>query len=207
MGIFDLFRQIEKKDSAGGPVTHIIVGLGNPGAKYEKTRHNIGFLALDFIAEKCGARIDRAKFRALVGEGNIAGARVLFMKPETFMNNSGEAVSAAASFYKIPPERIIILHDEISFSPSVIRIRRKGSAGGHNGLKSIISHLSSEEFPRIKIGVGQKPRPDYDLADWVLGVMPEADMAAARARFPDIMAAAELLVLGRADEAMNKYSK
>ena len=207
MGIFDLFRQIEKKDSAGGPVTHIIVGLGNPGAKYEKTRHNIGFLALDFIAEKCGARIDRAKFRALVGEGNIAGARVLFMKPETFMNNSGEAVSAAASFYKIPPERIIVLHDEISFSPSVIRIRRKGSAGGHNGLKSIISHLSSEEFPRIKIGVGQKPRPDYDLADWVLGVMPEADMAAARARFPDIMAAAELLVLGRADEAMNKYSK
>lgn len=207
MGIFDLFRQIEKNGTSAGPVTHIIAGLGNPGQKYQKTRHNIGFLALDYIAEKCGVRIDRAKFRALVGEGNIAGARVLFMKPETFMNNSGEAIGAAADFYKIPPERVIVLHDEISFSPSVIRIRRKGSAGGHNGLKSIIAHLSSEDFPRIKIGVGQKPSSDYDLADWVLGVMPEADMAAVRERFSDILAAAELLVLGKTDEAMNKYSK
>ena len=207
MGIFDLFKQIEKQSAAAGPVTHIIAGLGNPGQKYEKTRHNIGFLALDYIAEKYGIRVDRVKFRALVGEGNIAGARVLLMKPETFMNNSGEAIGAAADFYKIPPERVIVLHDEISFSPSVIRIRRKGSAGGHNGLKSIISHLSSEEFPRIKIGVGEKPRPDFDLADWVLGVMPEADAAAVRERFSDIAAAAELLVLGKTDEAMNKYSK
>lgn len=204
--IFDLFKKIEAKEERS-PLTHIIVGLGNPGEKYAKTRHNAGFLALDYIAEKCGVKVTRAKFNALVGEGTVGGARVLLMKPETFMNNSGEAVSVAAGFYKIPPENIVILHDEISFEPSVIRIRRKGSAGGHNGIKSIIERLSSDEFPRIKIGVGKKPHPDYDLVDWVLGVMPEGDAEKMRARFDDILRAVELTVTGKIDEAMNKYSK
>lgn len=203
--IFDLFKKIEKKEDMA-PITHIIAGLGNPGGEYASTRHNIGFCALDFIAERMGARVDRAKFRALVGEGKIGGARVLLMKPQTYMNNSGEAISEAAAFYKIPPENIIVLHDEISFEPGVFRIRRKGSAGGHNGLKSIIAHVG-EGFPRIKIGVGKKPTPEYDLVNWVLGKLPKADSEEIEKRFPDIFASCELIVGGKTDEAMNKYSK
>ena len=203
--IFDLFKKIEKPPV--GPVSFIIVGLGNVGRQYELTRHNAGFLAIDRIAEKQNARIDRVKFNAMVGECVIGGERVLLMKPTTLMNLSGKAVGEAASFYKIPPERVLVLHDEISFDPGVIRIRRKGSAGGHNGLKSLISHLGSEEFPRIKIGVGKKPSPEYDLADWVLGKMPEPDMKAMSARFDDIATAAELIVRGDIDGAMARFSK
>ena len=150
--IFDLFKKIEKKADTT-PVGFIIAGLGNPGQQYQKTRHNVGFVAVDYIAEKLGVKIDRAKFHALVTEVKIGECRALLMKPETYMNNSGVAVGEAAAFYKIPPERVLVLHDEISFDPGILRIRRKGSAGGHNGLKSIIAHLASEEFPRIKIGV------------------------------------------------------
>ena len=203
--IFDLFKKIETAPQ--GPVSFIIVGLGNIGKQYEMTRHNAGFLAIDRIAEKYGTRIDRVKFHATVGECNIGGKRVLLMKPTTLMNLSGVAVGEAASFYKIPPENVLVLHDEISFDPGMLRIRRKGSAGGHNGLKSLISSLASEEFPRIKIGVGKKPNPQYDLADWVLGKMPEADMKAMSARFDDIADAAEMIVSGRIDDAMAKYSK
>ena len=204
--IFDLFKKIESEPKAA-PVSFIIVGLGNIGKQYEQTRHNAGFLAIDRIAEKYGARIDRLKFHATVGECNIAGARVLLMKPTTLMNNSGVAVGEAAAFYKIPPERVLVLHDEISFEPGKIRIRRKGSAGGHNGLKSINAHLPGEDFPRIKIGIGKKPSPDYDLANWVLGKMPEADIRAMSDRFDDIADAAELIVKGDIDTAMAKYSK
>ena len=130
--IFDLFKKIEKND-AGGPPDAIVVGLGNPGEKYECTRHNAGFMAIDYIAERLGTRIDRVKFRSLITEARIGTSRVLLMKPETFMNNSGEAIAAAAKFYKIPPERVIVLHDEISFDVGIMRIRRRGSAGGHNG--------------------------------------------------------------------------
>lgn len=203
--IFDLFKKIETAPQ--GPVSFIIVGLGNIGKQYEMTRHNAGFLAIDRIAEKYGVKIDRVKFRATVGECTIGGKRVLLMKPTTLMNLSGLAVGEAASFYKIPPENVLVLHDEISFDPGIIRIRRKGSAGGHNGLKSLISSLASEEFPRIKIGVGKKPNPQYDLADWVLGKMPEADMKAMSARFDDIATAAEMIVSGRIDDAMAKFSK
>lgn len=203
--IFDLFKKIETAPQ--GPVSFIIVGLGNIGKQYEMTRHNAGFLAIDRIAEKYGTRIDRVKFHATVGECTIGGKRVLLMKPTTLMNLSGVAVGEAASFYKIPPENVLVLHDEISFDPGIIRIRRKGSAGGHNGLKSLISSLASDEFPRIKIGVGKKPNPEYDLADWVLGKMPEADMKAMSARFDDIATAAEMIVSGRIDDAMAKYSK
>lgn len=203
--IFDLFKKIETAPQ--GPVSFIIVGLGNIGKQYEMTRHNAGFLAIDRIAEKYGTRIDRVKFHATVGECTIGGKRVLLMKPTTLMNLSGVAVGEAASFYKIPPENVLVLHDEISFDPGMLRIRRKGSAGGHNGLKSLISSLASDEFPRIKIGVGKKPNPQYDLADWVLGKMPEADMKAMSARFDDIATAAEMIVSGRIDDAMAKYSK
>ncbi len=204
--IFDLFKKIEQKRDTG-PVEYIIAGLGNPGREYERTRHNIGFLTVDFIAERAGVKMDRAKFHALVGEAQIGGVRTLLMKPETFMNNSGAAIAEAAAFYKIPPEKILVLHDEISFEPGLLRIRRKGSAGGHNGLKSIISHIGSEEFPRIKIGVGKKPSPEYDLADWVLGKLPEGDLGLIKTRFTDMERAAELIVSGKIEDAMARFSK
>ena len=204
--IFDLFKQIEKKPDTA-PVSFIIAGLGNIGKQYERTRHNAGFLAIDYIADKLGVKIDRVKFHSTVAEASVCGVRVLLMKPTTLMNTSGVAIGEAAAFYKIPPERVLVLHDEISFDPGVIRIRRKGSAGGHNGLKSIIAHLSSDEFPRVKIGVGKKPTPEYDLVDWVLGRFSESDITAMSARFADIYAAATDIVSGQIDSAMNKYSK
>ena len=204
--IFDLFKKIETKSSTL-PVTHIVVGLGNIGKQYEKTRHNAGFLAIDRIAERCGVKIDRVKFHATVSEANLGGSRVLLVKPTTLMNNSGVAIGEAAAFYKIPAENVIVLHDEISFDPGIIRIRRKGSAGGHNGLKSVIAHLSSEDFPRIKIGVGKKPSPEYDLVDFVLGKFPEGDLKAIEGRFDDIADAVEDMIRGNIDAAMNKYSK
>jgi PTH1 family peptidyl-tRNA hydrolase len=204
--IFDLFKKIEQKEDPT-PLTYIVAGLGNPGDEYKLTRHNIGFLAIDYIAQKCGVRIDRVKFHALVSEARIGGVRVLLMKPTTFMNNSGIAIGEAAAFYKVPPENVIVLHDEISFAPGLFRIRRKGSAGGHNGLKSIIAQLGSDAFPRVKIGVGQKPSPDYDLVSWVLGKFPKADLDLIGAKYPDIYSSVELMVMGKIDEAMNKYSK
>ena len=204
--IFDLFKKIEKQ-SDPTPVSYIVAGLGNIGKQYERTRHNAGFLAIDYIADKCGAKIDRVKFHSTVTEVTLGGARVLLMKPSTLMNNSGVAIGEAAAFYKIPPERVLVLHDEISFDAGIIRIRRKGSAGGHNGLKSIIAHLASEDFPRIKIGVGKKPSPEYDLADWVLSKFPEPDFKAMCDRFADIHAATEDIIRGNVDAAMNKYSK
>lgn len=205
--IFDLFKKIEASHKPKAPITHIVAGLGNIGKTYERTRHNAGFLAIDYIAEKIGARIDRVKFHATVAEAEIGGTGVLLMKPATFMNNSGVAIAEAAAFYKIPPENVIILHDEISFDPGIIRIRRKGSAGGHNGLKSIIAHLGSQDFPRIKIGVGKKPSPEYDLADFVLGKFPEDDLKKLSERYPDIHSATELIVKGNIEDAMQKFSK
>ena len=204
--IFDLFKKIETS-STGAPITHIVVGLGNIGKEYEKTRHNAGFIAIDALAEKYGARIDRVKFHATVAEASICGKRVLLMKPTTFMNNSGVAIAEAASFYKIPPENVIVLHDEINFDVGVMRIRRKGSAGGHNGLKSIIAHLGSDAFPRIKIGVGNKPSPDYDLVDFVLGKFSSEDLSVLSEENSRIISAVELMLDGKIEEAMNKYSR
>ena len=204
--IFDLFKKIEKKADTT-PVSFIIAGLGNPGQQYQKTRHNVGFVAVDYIAAKLGVKIDRAKFHSLVAEAKIGEVRVLLMKPETYMNNSGVAIGEAAAFYKIPAERVLVLHDEISFEPGLMRIRRKGSAGGHNGLKSIIAHLASEDFPRVKIGVGKKPTPEYDLADWVLGKLPKDHSDKIDERLDDIFCAAQLIADGKIDDAMQKYSK
>ena len=204
--IFDLFKKIESS-AKNEPISAIVVGLGNPGDKYARTRHNAGFMAIDYIANKCGAKIDRAKFHSLVAEVTIGERRVLLMKPETFMNNSGVAVGEAKSFYKISNDNVIVLHDEISFEPGIIRIRRKGSAGGHNGLKSIIEHLPGEDFPRVKIGVGKKPTPEYDLADWVLGKMSVEGLKSLEERYSDIDDAVRLILNGKIDEAMARHSK
>ena len=203
--IFDLFKQIAQKKeetSVGTPITHLVVGLGNPGDKYFHTRHNAGFLALDYISQKAGVKIDRSKFKALVGETNIANKRVLLMKPQTFMNNSGEAVAEAAGFYKLPPENIIVISDDISLDVGRMRVRRDGSAGGHNGIKSIIACIGSDKFPRIKIGVGQKPHPEFDLADWVLSEFGKEDKEKLFTMFGYANDGLEKLLSGDADGAM-----
>ena len=183
----------------------IIVGLGNPGKKYEGTRHNAGFAALDHVAEKWGVRVTKAKFDALTGTGTAAGVKVLLMKPQTFMNLSGDAVRKAADFYKVPPERIIVLFDDISLAPGRLRIRKTGSAGGHNGIKSIIGNIG-QDFPRVKIGVGEKPRPEYDLADWVLSKFSAEERKALESTFGHANDAVELIVDGKIDQAMNQFN-
>jgi PTH1 family peptidyl-tRNA hydrolase len=205
--IFSLFRKIESERVPEGLITHLVVGLGNPGAEYQGTRHNVGFMALDEIAASAGATVSRLRFRALTGEGSIGGCRVLFMKPQTYMNLSGEAVGEAASFYKIPPERVIVLCDDISFAPGRVRIRRSGSAGGHNGLKSIIASLGSDAFVRFKIGVGERVDKSQDLADFVLGKFPPADREALSGLLSRLPEALTLWLSGKEDEALNKFSK
>lgn len=194
-----------QRESAGGP-SWLIVGLGNPDKKYEKTRHNTGFMALDAIAADWSIAVNRKKFEALVGEGTAAGERVLLMKPQTYMNLSGAAVEKAASFYKIPPERILVLFDDISLPPGKLRIRRKGSHGGHNGIRSIIDYLQSDAFPRVKLGVGEKPHPDYDLADWVLSVFKSDELQEVQAAASHCPEIAALILKGQIDEAMNRFN-
>ena len=146
----------------------LIVGLGNPGPEYAKTRHNVGFRCLDLLAEKLGVRVDKAKFQGLYGQTDYHGNRLYLLKPLTYMNLSGRSVLQLSAFFQVPPQRIIVLFDDISLEPGRLRVRPNGSAGGHNGIKSIIAELGSQEFPRVKIGVGAKPHPDFDLAAWVL---------------------------------------
>lgn len=186
-------------------VDWLVVGLGNPGANYERTRHNTGFRALDALAEAWGIRVTRSKFDALVGSGTAAGQSVLLMKPQTYMNLSGTAVAQAARFYKVPAERVLVLYDDISLAPGRLRIRAEGSAGGHNGVKSLIDVLGNV-FPRIKIGVGEKPRPEYDLADWVLSTLTQAEAKAIEDRGEDIRAAAEMIMKGQLTAAQSKYN-
>lgn len=183
----------------------LIVGLGNPGKKYEATHHNAGFMALDTLAKELGVSVTRAKFDALTAPATIAGHKVLLLKPQTYMNLSGDAVYKAASFYKIPPQNVIVLYDDISLVPGRLRIRQKGSAGGHNGIKSIIAAIG-DEFPRIKIGVGERRSGEADLADFVLAKFSKADGEAMTARFDDICAAVELIIKGDTATAMNRYN-
>lgn len=169
MSIFDKFRQISKQDDTpAGPVEYIIAGLGNPGEKYEGTRHNAGFIVMDALAEKLGFEMKKLKFKSLCADVSVSGKHCLVMKPSTFMNNSGQAISEAMNYYKLDIEHVVIVYDDISLEPGKLRIRRKGSDGGHNGIKSIIYLTGEDTFPRIKMGVGKKPHPKYDLADWVL---------------------------------------
>jgi PTH1 family peptidyl-tRNA hydrolase len=195
----------KSKASAGG-VEAIVVGLGNPGRQYEGTRHNIGWRALDAAAEAWGGKIVKSKHKALTDTVTVNGKKVLLMKPQTFMNASGEAVGDAAKFYKVAPQNVIVLSDDIALAPGVLRIRKTGSAGGHNGLKSIIAHLGSQDFLRLRIGVGEKPHPEYDLADWVLGKFSPADNKVIDERMADIVAALELMIAGEPDKAISKYN-
>ncbi len=189
-----------------GKIEYIIAGLGNPGSRYEDTRHNVGFMAMDTLLKAEGIELKRLKFHAFIADEMIAGKRCLLMKPQTMMNLSGEAIIEAANYYNIPEENIIVLYDDISLDVGKTRIRRKGSAGGHNGIKSIISCLGSEAFPRVKIGVGKKPHPDYELKDWVLSEFSAADQKALAPALEHAAEAVKLIVQGDIDQAMNLYN-
>ena len=184
----------------------LIAGLGNPDAKYDGTRHNAGFEALDYLAAQWQCDIAKAKWQGLYGTAQVNGHKVVLLKPLTYMNLSGQSIAPAANFYKIPADHIIVLCDDITQAPGKLRIRPSGSAGGHNGLKSIIARLGGENFPRIRIGVGAKPHPDYDLAAWVLGKFPAEDAKALSGRYPDLEAAAKLIMDGKLGLAQSKYN-
>ena len=206
MSIFDIFKKIESEKKPQAPIDFIIAGLGNPGTKYEDTRHNCGFMAAEILAEQLGVQLKKLRFKSLTAEAEIGGRRCLIMKPTTFMNNSGDAIEEAAHFYKIPPENILIIYDDISLDVGRLRIRGKGSDGGHNGMKSIILRLNTDEFPRIRVGVGKKPRPDYDLADWVLSRFTKAEGELLMPALTNAAEAAKLITEGKLNDAMNKYN-
>lgn len=189
-----------------GTFDYLIVGLGNPGRQYETTRHNAGFICLDLLAEKYNVKVNKLKFKSLMGEVRIGGARCLLLKPQTYMNLSGEAVRDAVEFYKIPPERIIVIFDDISLEPGKLRIRRKGSAGTHNGMKNIIYHLKTDMIPRIKIGVGERPNPEYDLADWVLSHFTKKEAEEIKKAAENSIGAVELMVKDQIDKAMSDFN-
>ena len=206
--IFELFKKISSENTVSRePISHIVVGLGNPGAQYLHTRHNAGFLAIDYICNKYNARVNKSAHKGLVGEATIAGKRVLLVKPQTFMNLSGECVRAALDFYKIKPERHIIIYDDISLDVGRLRVRRDGSAGGHNGIKSIIEHTGTQIFPRIKVGVGQKPHPNYDLASWVLSEFKDDELKALEGTFPTVCEGLEKILSASIDDAMQICNK
>lgn len=188
-------------------VDFIIAGLGNPGKKYEGTRHNTGFLALEALADMLSVKVNRIKFKSFCGECQIGGHHVLLMMPQTYMNASGEAVVEAMRFYKLKPEQVLVMFDDISLPAGTVRVRRKGSDGGQKGMRSIITLCGSDEFPRIKIGVGEKPHPDYDLADWVLSRFSKEEAAKMLEAAKTAAEAACIIAQGDIDGAMNKYSK
>ena len=184
----------------------LIAGLGNPGPEYEKTRHNTGFMSLDLLAARLQVKVSKERFKALTAQADFDGQRLFLMKPLTYMNASGIAIEAAAHFYKIPPERVLVLFDDISLPVGKLRIRKNGSAGGHNGIKSIISSLSTDAFPRVKVGVGDKPHPDYDLADWVLSNIPKEDQEAFQTALHHAAEAALCIVESGTEKAASAYN-
>ncbi len=202
--MFDRFRK--KTYASVGTPEFIVVGLGNPDRKYTLTRHNSGFLCVDMLSEKLNFRVDKLKFKSLIADTTINGHRCIVMKPQTYMNNSGEAIRECANFYKIKPENIIVVYDDISLDVGKLRIRRKGTDGGHNGIKSIIYHLNNDQFPRIKVGCGKKPHPDYNLADWVLSEFKKDELKALEPALENACKAIELLLDNQIDKAMNLYN-
>jgi len=196
-----------KKKFSNATYNYLIVGLGNPESKYEKTRHNAGFMGVDTLAEKLGVRFDKMKFNALIADAKIGEYRCLLMKPQTYMNNSGQAVRDAMQFYKLIPENVIIIFDDISLDVGGLRLRRKGSDGGQKGMRSIIELTGSDEYKRIKIGVGKKPHPEYDLADWVLSKFKKDEEAVLSQILKLSAEAAECIVKEGIDNAMNKYNR
>lgn len=202
-----MFNRFRKKTYASvGTPEFIVVGLGNPGGKYTLTRHNSGFLCVDMLSQKLNFRVDKLKFKSLIADTTINGHRCIVMKPQTYMNNSGEAVRECASFYKIPPERIIVISDDTSLDIGKMRIKRKGSDGGQKGLRSIIYHMNSDNFPRVKIGVGKKPHPDYDMADWVLSEFKKDEQKVLEPVLENACKALELMLDNQIDKAMNLYN-
>ncbi len=207
MSIFDIFDRISSDSSrAGGKIEYIIAGLGNPGMEYDNTRHNAGFNVLDTLASQLGENISRLKFKGKTAEASIGGKRCLLLKPTTYMNNSGESIVQAMEFYKLDIAHVIVVCDDISLDTGKLRIRRKGSHGGHNGLRSICELTGSDDFPRIKIGVGKKPHPDYDLAKWVLGKFGKEDAERMKESAENACECIKLMVQDKTDEAMNKYN-
>lgn len=184
----------------------LIVGLGNPGREYERTRHNCGFRAVELLAEKLGCKIDKSKFQGLYGQVNYGGKKLLLLKPLTYMNLSGRSVLQLSAYFNIPPQRIIVLFDDISLEPGRLRIRADGSAGGHNGIKSIIQEVGSQAFPRIKIGVGSKPNPEYDLADWVLSTFSAKEEKALAVALENAADAALTIIDKGIPEAANRFN-
>lgn len=189
-----------------GGAEWIVAFLGNPGLKYNGTRHNAGFMAADAMEKKLGVSINKMRFKALTQTADIGGKKVLLMKPQTYMNLSGDAIAQAANFYKVPPERVIVVSDETALPIGRLRIRRGGSAGGHNGLKSVIARLGTDQFPRIRLGVGDKPHPDYDMADWVLSAFKGQDAADMELVAKKAANAVECYITEGADRAMNKFN-
>lgn len=187
-------------------VEYMVVGLGNPDKKYENTRHNTGFICLDKVAQKFGANVNRIKFKSLVGECTIGGKKVLLMKPQTYMNNSGQAVVEAMNFYKIPAENVVLIFDDISLDVGKMRIRRKGSDGGQNGVKNIIYLSGKDTFPRIKVGIGKKPHPDYDLAKWVLSKFSGDEIKLIDQMADNCCEALPYILEGNVDKAMNLFN-
>lgn len=190
--------------SAG--VSWLVVGLGNIGDQYEGTRHNVGFQVVDELAERAGVPVQKLKYRALTNTAQIGGEKVLLMKPVTFMNLSGEAVRPAVDFYKVSPDHVLVISDDVALPVGKLRVRRGGSAGGHNGLKDIIRHLGTDQFPRVKVGVGEKPHPDYDMADWVLGKFQGEDKKIIDQAVKRAADAVELLLSQEVDKAMSRYN-
>ena len=195
-----------KKKYSGGAVEAIVVGLGNPDRKYENTRHNTGWMAIDRLSEKLGCRVNRIKFKSYTGECVIDGVKVLLMKPTTYMNNSGEAVTEAMRFYKLPPEKVVVIFDDISLDVGKMRIRQKGSDGGQKGMRSIIYRSGKDSFPRIKIGIGAKPNPEWDLADWVLSKFTNDERGLLNETLDKAADAALMIVRGDITKAMNIYN-
>ena len=190
----------------GNSETWLIVGLGNPGKEYETTRHNAGFRALDILAGKLGCRVDKLKYQGLYGQTTYQGKKLLLLKPQTYMNLSGRSVLQLSAFFRVPPKNIIVLFDDISLPPGRLRVRGEGSAGGHNGIKSIIQELGSQEFPRVKIGVGAKPHPDYDLADWVLSTFSALEEKALAVSLKNAADAALAIIDHGVSEAANRFN-
>ena len=207
MSIFDVFDRISaNSQNARGKIEYVIAGLGNPGLEYENTRHNAGFIVLDMLARQCGEEINRLQFKGRTAEVMLGDKRCLLLKPTTYMNNSGESIVQALEFYKLDVSSLIVVCDDISLDVGRLRIRRKGSHGGHNGLRSICELTGSDSYERIKMGVGKKPHPDYDLAKWVLGKFGKEDMEKLNTAAENACECIKLMVQGKTDQAMNKYN-
>lgn len=208
--MIDIFKKLsglrQGKEALTGPVEYIVVGLGNPDRELSNTRHNIGFMAVDYIAKQLDAKLKNLKFKSVCAQVVFARKKVLLLKPQTYMNCSGIAVKQAMDFYKIPPERVIIIFDDTSLDVGKLRIKRKGSHGGHNGIKHIIYLAGEDTFPRIKVGIGKKPDPRWDLKDWVLSSFKPGEEETLSKTMEKVFKASELMVSGRIEEAMNKYN-